>query len=102
MEDFIVRKQDSRDYDKWYMYIGFNDMPKHSNSLGYCYGSALVRIDDESEYWFNYSFHHSADWNEAKGITITSIKKNKLSSAQLIKIGKDILRNIKEFITKMN
>ena len=101
MEDFVVKRGDSKD-GKWYMYIGFKDMRTDCEAMVNCFGSALIRPDDESEYWFNYSFHHSLDWLEFRGMIIKPIKNYTLTKEEIRKIGTDIFYNIKEFISKMN
>ena len=101
MEDFIVKKEDSKD-GKWYMYIGFKDMRTDCDPMINCFGSALIRPDDDSEYWVNYSFHHSLDWREFSGMILRPIKKYTLTKAQVRKLAIEIFYNIKEFISKMN
>ena len=101
MEDFVARRPESDD-GKWYMYIGFQDMRLDADPMVSCFGSALIRPDDKSEYWFNYSFHHSLDWKELRGMVLRPNQKCPLTNEQINKIGIDIFRNIKEFISKMN
>ena len=101
MEDFIVRREDSKD-GKWYMYIGFKDMRTDCDPMANCFGSALIRPDNESEYWVNYSFHHSVDWHEFSGMILKPIKKYTLTKEQIRQIAGEIFYNIKEFISKMN
>jgi hypothetical protein len=101
MEDFIVKRENSKG-GKWYMYIGFQDMRTDCEPMVNCFGSVLISPDDESEYWFNYSFHHSLDWHEFSGMILRPIKKYPLTRQQVREIGSDIVYNIKEFISKMN
>jgi len=101
MEDFLVKREDSED-GKWYMYIGFKDMRADCDPMVNCFGSALIRPDDDSEYWFNYSFHHSLDWREFSGMILRPIKKYGLTKEEVRKIGNDIFYHIKEFISMMN
>ena len=101
MEDFIVKKENSLD-GQWYMYIGFKEMRLNYNGMVTCCGSAIIRPDDESEYFFSYAFNHSLDWREVSGITLKPIKRYGLSLNELNKIGSDIFYNINEFISRMN
>lgn len=101
MEDFIVKKVDDVQ-GKWYMYIGFNEARLDRHTMVNCYGDAIIRPDDKSEYCFSYSFHHSLDWREVSGITLKPVKRYRLTMEQLTKMGSDIFNNIKEFISKMN
>ena len=101
MEDFTVKRKDSND-GQWYMYIGFKDMRADCDPMANCFGSALIRPDDDSEYWFNYSFHHSLDWRQVSGMILRPMKNYKLTMEQLRKISSDICYNIIEFISRMN
>ena len=101
MEDFIVKKENSED-GNWYMYIGFKDTRTDYDPLSNCFGSALIRPEDDSEYWVNYSFHHSLDWAEFSGMILKPIQKYALTKEQLQKIAGEIFYNIKEFISRMN
>ena len=101
MEDFIVKRNCSKD-GKWFMYVGFKDIRMDTEPLVNCFGSALIKPDDGSEYWFNYSFHHSLDWRESRGMIVRPVKNYPLTKEEIIKIGYDIINNIKEFIARMN
>ena len=61
-----------------------------------------LRPDDESEYYFNYSFYHTPDWCKVSGMTLKPVKSYKLSMEEVKKIAGDIFYNIKSFVTKMN
>ena len=103
MEDFLVKRASGYDgKEDWYMYIGFKVTRSTDHSLDNCYGLALVKPDEETEYWFSYSFHHSVDWTQVSGMVLKSTKRYGLSLEQVKKFANDILYNIKEFITKMN
>ena len=101
MGDFLVRRDNSK-HGNWYMYIGFNDIRADCDLTIKCFGSAMIRPDDHSEYWFDYSFHHSPDWREFSEVILRPNKKHTLTKEQIKKISNDIIRNIKQFICMMN
>jgi hypothetical protein len=101
MEDFRVNRKEGDD-NKCYMHIGFKDMRTGYNYMNKCFGSALVRPGDDTEYWFSYSFHHSMDWREVGDMLLRPVNEYRLSTEQLGKIGSEIFYYIKEFISKMN
>lgn len=103
MEDFLVKRLNNiGEISDWYMYIGFKETPSNDHSMINCQGSALVKHDDKTQYWFNYSFHHSIDWTEMSGMVLTPNKKYRLSMEQITRVANDIYFNIREFISKMN
>ena len=104
MEDFTVKRLDGPNgKNGWYMYIGFTERPKKNNSMVDCSGIVLVLPDGKTEYWFNYSFGHSWDWNEITAMRITpSRKNNKVSIDNLYDLGSDIVHHILEFICMRN
>lgn len=101
MESFTVNREDSTE-GKWYIHIVYNETPANGERMVNCYGAAVVRPDDESEYYFNYSFYHTPDWCKVSGMTLKPVKSYKLSMEEVKKIAGDIFYNIKSFVTKMN
>ena len=103
MEDFLVRRLNGAgNKDDWYMYIGFTEMLTKDDPMINCWGLAMVRLDDKYECWFNYSFHHSIDWREVRGMVLKPTRKYRISIEQIRKIGSEIYYNIREFISRMN
>jgi len=103
MEDFTVKRLDGPNGKHgWYMYIGFTEMPGEINGNVDCSGVALVVPDGKTEYWFNYSFYHSWDWNVVKDMIIRPAKKYDLSRENLCEVGSDIVHHILEFICMRN
>lgn len=99
MEDFLVRKIDG---DDCYMYIGFTEMREKDGPMVNCSGLARVRLEDDYECWFNYSFHHSIDWSRISGIELTPNRKYKVTMEEIKKLAIEIVYNIREFISRMN
>src|SRR5215203_96150 len=103
MEDFTVKRLDGPNgKNGWYMYIGFTEHLKKNDSIVNCDGIVLILPDGKTEYWFHYSFGHSRDWNQITAMKITPAKKYKLGMDNLIKVSRDIVHNIREFICLRN
>jgi hypothetical protein len=103
MKDFMVNRVDeSTGKAGLYMYIDFTEKLSGDRRFVDCYGSATVMLDGKNEYLFDYSFGHTPDWIRVTSLTLRPAERYKLDDLQLVRVGSDIINQIKSFITRLN
>ena len=103
MKDFLVNRIDELTGKSGpYMYIDFTERLSGDHRFIDCFGSATVVLDGKNEYLFDYSFGHTPDWIRVTSMTLRPAQKYKLDDMQIVRLGSDIVNQIKRFITRLN
>jgi len=103
MKDFLVNRMDKLTGKRGpYMYIDFTETLSGDHRFIDCSGSATVVLDGKNEYLFEYAFGHTPDWFRVTSLMLRPAENYKLDDFQLVRVGSDIVNQIKIFISRLN
>ena len=103
MKDFLVNRVNEMTGKRGpYMYIDFTETLSGDHRFIDCCGSATVVLDGKKEYLFDYAFGHTPDWFCITSMMLRPAGSYKLDELQMVRVGSDIVNQIKTFISRLN
>src|ERR1044072_5033368 len=101
MLEFIIKIDEKISETNYSVWISFLDEPIKKNRIYFCAGTAVVVPGAENNCWFDFHFHHSADWKQIVKLGVDA-PADTFSREELLKFGRMIACLINQYIAKHN